>query len=209
MDQRRFLRVKVPLGLAEAISLLGAIIVWPNHETSPVNDLSYKGFAVRRPGLQPLAVQQRIPVQVELSNLPAFNAEVRIAWQNLDSVGLEVTNLSSAGHAAMHRYLEAKLVGAQLRAVERALIARQHTFQYWFQGPSDTHVFIWLAASQEIQKVSVLHGEQSIDLERGGYVKATAGWRRAILLLSQIDNPDIHMEEFLRTLKGEELGFGK
>ncbi len=78
VEQRRFPRVKVNAALAEAIGALSAQVTWPNAETSPLADLSYKGFAAQRPGLLPIAAHQRVKLAMKLGGFPLFVVEARI-----------------------------------------------------------------------------------------------------------------------------------
>jgi hypothetical protein len=200
-EQRRFPRARVQSALAELISVLRAQITWPNQETSELMDLSYKGFAARRPGLFPLAVQERVTLKVELGASPAFRTEAKVAWCNLDWVGLEVSVLPPEGHAAMHTFLEAKLLGTLLRPIERALVGAGQSFQSWFQGPSDTHVFVWTDPQGRIERVQVTLSDQVCEFLREVRVsEPTPLQRQALLVLSQMDKDTLPMEEFVRTL---------
>lgn len=199
--ERRFPRARVQAALAEVIAVLRAQIVWPNQETSELMDLSYKGFAARRPGLFPIAVQERVNIRVELGAAAPFFAAAKVVWCNLDWVGLEVASLPPEGHAAMHVFLESKLLGSQLRPVERALVGTGQSFQYWFQGPSDTHVFVWTDPAQRIDRVQVSMENEQCEFSRGVKVPSPGeGQRKALLVLSQMDKDTLPMEEFLRTL---------
>ena len=199
-NKRRFRRVTVQATLAEVFPMLGAQISWPNHETSEILDLSYKGFAVRRPGLFPVAVQQRVLIAVELGGVPTFTLEARIAWCYLESLGLDVAGFSAEGHAAMSFYLGAKLLGSKLRPVERIFVAKGQSFQYWYQA-GDTHVFVWMNAQKRIERVDVSFSGEVVALNRGDRLEQpSANERRALLLLSQMDKDSLPMEEFVRSL---------
>jgi hypothetical protein len=201
MDKRRFPRVRLQRSLAEVIAALGAQIVWPNQETGEILDLSYKGFAARRPGLFPIAVQERVDLKVELGTLPPFTVHGRIAWCNLEWVGVEVNELTAEGHLSMGTFLDAKLLGAGLRPVERAFYGEQQSFQYWFQGPQDTHVFVWMDSARAIQKVNVSMNGSPCDFERGqSFQSPSEHQQRALLVLSQMDKDTLPMEEFVRSL---------
>lgn len=199
-EQRRFPRVTVQRGLAELISALDAQVTWPNEEISAVLDLSFKGLAVRRPGLFPVHVQNHVEVLIELGHARGFPAQARIAWCSLDSVGLELMDLSVDGYPVLHEYLDAKLTGHRLKPVERVFFAHQETFHFWYQTP-DVHVFIWLNDEGLVSRVSVQFGDESVSLERGRPLNShSEREKRALLLLSQMDKREHPMEEFIRTL---------
>lgn len=199
-EQRRFPRVTIPRALAEVILALQARVTWPNEETSDILDLSYKGMAVRRPGLFPIAVQQRIRLSVEFGGHKPFAANVRVAWCNLDWVGLELLEFTAEGHQVLHEYLDAKLVGASLKPVERVFFGEGQTFQFWYQAPG-VHLFIWLNSQGLVERVRVHIAEDVVELDRNRAVKKfSARERRAFLLLSQVDKREHPMEEFVRTV---------
>ncbi len=199
-EKRKFPRVTVQRALAEVILALQAQVIWPNEEVSDILDLSYKGMAVRRPGMFPLSVQQRLDLRVELGGMKPFLAPVRVAWCNLDWVGLEMGAIDSEGLQSLHQYLDAKLIGAALKPVERIFFGPEQTFQFWYQAPG-VHVFIWLNSQGLVERVNVHIAEDVVELRRGrGGDKVSARERRALLVLSQMDNADLPMEEFVRTL---------
>jgi hypothetical protein len=199
-EQRRFPRIQVSPKLAALAGDLQAQVAWPNHEVSEVADLGYKGVAVRKPGLYPVNAQSSADVEVTLGGWPSFRARVRIAWCNMDWVGLEFTEIPAAGHSALAGYLDAKLVGSMMRPVERALISPLTDFQYWYQGPAQTHVYVWMSGSA-VERVRV-----DMDGQVAEFVLGQPGLRlrpverRALLVLSQMDKEGLPMEEFVRKL---------
>lgn len=204
-EQRRYPRVHVQRALAELISALDAQVTWPNEEISDVVDLSYKGLAVRRPGMFPIHVQNQVTVTIELGRTRRFQAQARVAWCSLDGVGLELADLPAEGYYLLHEYLDAKLTGARLRPVERIFFGPEETFQFWYQTPG-VHVFIWLNEQGLVNRVSVQLGEDAVNLERGRRLNGlSVREKRAFLLLSQMDKQEHPMEEFVRTLHDLEL----
>lgn len=198
-DKRRFTRVQILKNLAGLVPELHAQVCWPNHEISSVMDLSYKGMAVRRPGVFPIGAQQKVVVGVELGGCPSFQADVRIAWCNMDWVGLEFSVLPPEGHQAMTDFLDAKLVGSSLKPVERAFIDKHEKFQYWYQGLKQTHVFLWTNSANEVEKVVVDMAGTAVELSKGQKnFRLTPDRRRAILVLSQMDQANL--AEFVRSI---------
>lgn len=199
-EPRRFPRVHVSKTLAGLVPDLQAQITWPNHETSEIVDLSYKGMAVRRPGIYALGAQQKVQVEVGLGRLPTFMTSARIAWCNVEWVGLEFFTLPADGHFSMREYLDAKLVGTAMKPVESALVNGRENFKYWFQGPGQTHVYIWVSGAA-VERVSVDMDGKVAEFVRGQpRLKLRANERRALLVLSQMDKEGLPMEEFVRSL---------
>jgi hypothetical protein len=200
-EQRRFERVHVRRSLAELFSALDAQVTWPNEEVSDVLDLSYKGLAVKRPGMFPVNAQTHVEIALELGRSRAFRVPARVAWCTLDNVGLALEEIPAEGHQMLHEFLDAKLTGARLKPVERVFFGSDQTFTFWYQAPG-VHLFIWLDAQGLVERVSVQFGEESVQFERGQVLHSLSPLqKRAILVLSQMDKPDHPMEEFVRTLK--------
>jgi hypothetical protein len=200
-EQRKYQRARIQPALAEAVTALGASVIWPNLETSYVLDLSYKGAAARRPGLFPVAVQTRAAVELKLGWLEPFRVQTRIVWCTLDGLGMEFIEIPPEGHRAMSEFLDATLIGFLLRPVERALFSRGQNFTHWFQGPAGIHVFVWLNSTRLVDRVNVDLDGNTVQFERGRGGSGPLNERRkALLILSQMDKPGLPMEEFLRTL---------
>jgi len=199
-EQRRFPRVHVSKALAGLVPDFQATLAWPNLETSEVVDLSYKGLAARRPGLYPIGVQQRLQVEVTLGRLPAFQVAARIAWCNMDWVGLEFPSLSPEGHFSLREFLDAKLVGTAMKPIESAFVNGSENFQYWYQGPGQTHAYIWLSGGA-VERVQVDMGGLVTEFVRGQpSLNLKPSDRRALLMLSQMDKEGLPMEDFVRSL---------
>jgi len=200
-EKRRFPRAQVLKNLAGLAPELQAQVSWPNHEICEVMDLSYKGMAVRRPGMFPINVQQKVAIAVELGGQLSFTVQARIAWCNMDWVGLEFSSLPPEGHQSMREFLDAKLVGSSLKPVERVFIHGRESFHYWYQGSSQTHVYVWMNASEQVERVLVDLDGEAAEFSRGQKrLRLGRVERRALLVLSQMDKPGLPMEEFVRSL---------
>ncbi len=201
VEQRRYPRVAISTDMAESMGELAAHITWPNLEMSAVVDLSHKGLAARRPGLFPFAAQQVVDVHLALGIAPSFKVQAKIIWFNLESVGMELKNLPPEGHLAMMEYLDAKLLGSSLRPVQASLFAPDATFDRWLQGPGGVHVFIWMKTPLLISQVHVEMNDESVHFEREKKLQSPSPrQRKALLVLSQMDKPDLPMEEFVRSI---------
>jgi hypothetical protein len=196
-EQRRFPRVRIEPALAEVFVGLGAEVTWPNQETSTVLDLSYKGVAARRPGLFPVAIANKLRLELRLGDLPNFATSVRVAWCNLDWVGMEFVALPAEGHFAMTEYMDYKLLGAGLKPVERAFFSSGAGFSHWFQGPSGTHVFVWMDDHGQMQKVQIDVAGRTHGIARGDRVGREE--RRSLLMLTELRG--LPVDDFVRTLR--------
>jgi hypothetical protein len=188
--------------MAEARGELAAHITWPNLEVSHLTDLSYKGFAARRPGLFPFAAQQVVDVHLALGIMPSFSVRARIVWFNLDLVGAELNELPPEGHLAMADYLDAKLLGSSLRPVQSSVFDKSSTFDFWMQGPSGISVFVWMKTPLVVEQVHLdLGDEEMVFFAREKKLQLLSPReRKALLILSQMDKPGLPMEEFVRSI---------
>lgn len=200
-EKRRFPRVQLRKAMSEMTASLSGQVTWPNHETSEIFDLSYKGLAAGKPGIFAVNVHQNVDVEIELGGGARFKTRARIAWANLDWVGLEFTTLPPEGHMAMSEFLDAKLVGHELRPVAAGFYSSKQTFSAWFYGPGGTHVFVWLESERGIVRVSVDMDGRVVDFTLGRkWNTADPLVRRGLLVLSQMDKLGLPMEEFVRKL---------
>ena len=200
-EKRRFPRVQLNRAMSELTASLGGEVIWPNFETSQILDLSYKGLAARRPGIMPVNAQQSVDIEVELGQVWKFKTRARIAWANMDWIGLEFFELPAEGHIAMSEFLDAKLIGQELKPVDREFFSPQSTFTGWFYGPNGVHIFVWLEKERGLIRVSVDFDGRVVDFTLGR--KWDTGdplVRRALLVLSQMDKTGLPMEEFVRKL---------
>jgi hypothetical protein len=199
-ELRRFPRATVKPFLKEVVTQLSAKLVWPNLEQSEVIDVAYKGLAVRRPGLFVTDRQQVVKVDV-LFGAFGFQADAKVVWLNLELVGLQFDALPAEGHRAMMEYVDAKLIGQTLRQVGSFFVAKQENFNLWLQGAGGVNVFVWLNAQKLIARVDVEIEGQVVRFERSRPLHLhTRAQRRALLLLSQIDNEELLVEEFVRSI---------
>ncbi|MGE4130217.1 MAG: PilZ domain-containing protein [Bdellovibrionales bacterium] len=200
-DQRRYPRVRLQADIAESIGELSASLTWPNLEASSLTDLSYRGCAAQKPGLFPFAAQQVVPVHVRLGISPSFACKARVVWFNLEQVGLEFLEIPPEGHYAIGEFLDAKLIGQALRPVQASWVDKGEAFDRWLQGPNGISVFIYMKTPLMIDQVHLELAEGSVHFSRGTRVfKPTPVQLRALLILSQMDKPDIPMKEFLRSI---------
>lgn len=200
-EQRRFPRVTIHPYSSRRLEFLNARLTWPNLEVSDVTDLSFKGVATRRPGLFPMNVQASTTVEMSLGAHAPFKTEAKIVWCNLEMVGLEFATLPPEGHLAMTEYLGARLIGSQLRTVESVFLKERQDFSIWLQGPQHTHVFLWPDQTGRLQRAVIELGGETIEIHREMTAeKLSASTRKALLVLAQIDKPDLAIHDFIASL---------
>lgn len=200
---RKFPRVHLQKSLTEVFKELEAHVVWPNLEISDVVDLSYKGLAARKPALHTVSTGSRLPLEVVLGRNERFSVQSKVVWQTPDAIGFEIDSLSADSHRALAKYMDPNLLGSTLRPVDKSFFASGQSFDYWFQGPQGAHVLIWLKEGRAIDRVQVdLDGQSTEFFADQPRRLPTAQEQQALLLLSQIDQSQVAMDEFLRHLGG-------
>lgn len=155
LDRRRYERVPMALDWEDLQPLLGAIVHWPNHETSAVFDLSYFGMALGRPALLSLAPDQFYELQIDLGRQASLGIQVRVAWLKDNAVGAELMPLDVEARQAFDEFLEDRLIGSHLRLVDRRYYAPGAEFSVWYHGPQDTNVFLWQETDGSIARAEI------------------------------------------------------
>jgi hypothetical protein len=218
-ERRQFERIPVALDWGEVQPLLGALIHWPNHETSPVFDMSYFGLAAGRPALFKAEPNQSHSVQLELGKEPLLPVQARIAWCKDKLVGLELKPLNIVARQVFDEFFEDRLIGKNLRRIDRRYYAAGSDFSVWYHGPLDTNVFLWQEnGSDEVRRaeieldgrILIFDGQQIISggasprtslepVEENELIleKSLPLVKRVMSILSQVDEPRGPMRSFL------------
>lgn len=199
VDKRRFARVHFRQDIGQAHRILGARILWSTNEVSDVYDLSFKGFAVSRPALVNLKEGSLQAVRVELGEQPSFLIPVKIVWIREQSIGLEIGDISADAHLALTRFLNDKLIGQHLRSVEKRFFGKGQDFDYWYQGPNDTHVFIWTDPQEpaKVVKISLKLDGAVWEFENRRVTKGEQLNVRAMQILGHIASKDLLLKDVI------------
>ncbi len=163
-DPRRFKRVNLVVDVAERLGPQSAQVltqiagatakVLRENLDAPVVDLSHNGLALRQytesspSALRPWVIGQSYDLEVSLGQSPSFQVRGRLARFNEMIVAFEFEQLEVDGHVNVDRFLDAKLVGLNMRAVDRAFFHAGQDFDFWYSGPRDTNFILWFKNSQ-------------------------------------------------------------
>lgn len=194
-NKRRYPRVQFRNDMGQAHRILGARLVWNTTEVSDVFDLSFKGFAVSKPALVSLKKGALQAVRVELGEKPSFLVPVKVIWVRDQAIGLEIGDISAEAHLVLTEFLNDKLIGQNLRPVEKRYFGKNHDFDHWFQGPNGTHVFLWMDA-QDPAKVTKVHLELDGAVWEFENRRVTKGEQlnvRAMQILGHIHSPNFQL----------------
>lgn len=143
VNRRRFVRANLRYDYGQARHLVGAWIKWPGqNKLGEIYDISYQGMA----GAKVVAVNvgESSDVEVILGDSVSMVCRVRVAWVHSTVIGLEILSTDVAFKQTLDEYLEDKIIGAYLRPIHPKYFAPNEDFQYWYHGPKDTNVFLWL-----------------------------------------------------------------
>lgn len=198
-EKRRFTRVHFRGDIGQAYRILGAKVVWPNQEVSDVYDLSFKGMAVSRPALVDLKPEALQSLRLELGERSPFLVSARVVWLADPSVGLEMGDISADAHLQLHSFLTDKLIGQNMRAVDKRFFASDSTFQHWFEGPRSTHLFLWCDSEDpsKVTQVILDFDGQVWQFENRRVVKGDELSERALKVLGQISTAEIRLKDVI------------
>jgi hypothetical protein len=198
-DKRRYPRVHFRGDIGQAFRIWGAKATWANQEVSDVFDLSFKGMAATRPGLVDLKVGALQSLKLELGERVPVLIPARVVWVSDQLVGLEFGDVSSGAHLHLDAFLTDKLVGQYMRPVGKEFFSKDVTFDYWFQGPKVTHLFLWCDKEDPSKVIRViLDFDGSIwEFENRRVVKGDDLNERAIQILGQITVTEFRLKDVI------------
>ena len=191
-EKRRFPRIKIPEGYS-------AQVIWPNHETSEISDVSFKGLAAVLPGLFDPKIHKSLDLQIRLGKAPAFPVSATVIWRSQEMAGLMFPELPVEGHQELGDFLQSQLAAMALKKVDARFYNPRETFNQWYQAPG-IDIFVWLNEAQAVETVELRADEINIKLGRGR--KNPAFSDKAMLIVAQLGRLEPAIAEFLRTLEG-------
>lgn len=200
-ENRKHVRVRIPHDIIEWNRLLGAKAHWPSHEQVEVYDLAYKGAAVGTPAVFAVALEQKIKIKFSLNPYGDVHVQCRVAWKTDQRVGLEFEQMSAEAKQRLDQYLDHKLIGQNLKPVDRRHFHADTNFTDWYMGPHDTHVFLWRDDSAQINKAIVETEFGSVEFDG---VEWSGSGRDFLIrisdILSQIPQVEHPLKELARAL---------
>ncbi len=203
-ENRKHVRVKIPHDITEWTRLLGAKAHWPSHEQVEVYDLAYKGAAVGTPAIFTAELDQKIKIKFSLNPYGDIDVGCRIAWKTEQRLGLEFEQMSAEAKQRLDQYLDHKLIGQNLKPVDKRHFHSSADFTDWFMGPHDTHVFLWRGGTSEINKAIVETDFGSVEFNGTSWIGANKDFLIRISdILSQIPQAEHPLKELAKSLPKE------
>ena len=132
----------------------------------PVADLSHSGVAIERVEIP----ENELPdattpesVKLTLGLLEPFTVQVTLARHSDRVLAFEFVDVPTDGRLAIDRFLDPKMIGLNMRQVDRAFFSPGETFTVWFCGPRDTNFFLWMNSSR-LERAIVQLGDDQFTL---------------------------------------------
>ncbi len=128
-----------------------------------VVDLSHNGVAIERFEISEAELPDPLrpePMVLNCGMLKPFSVQVAIARQSEQVLAFEFSEVSTDGRLTIDRFLDPKMIGLNMRAVDRSFFSPGETFSLWFCGPRDTNFFLWMSASKLDRAIIQLGDEQ-------------------------------------------------
>lgn len=200
-ENRKFIRAKIPHDIIEWNKLLGAKAYWPSHEQVDVFDLAYKGAAIGAPALFEIEVNQKLPLKFSLNPYGDIGVNCRVAWKTENKIGLEFEDMTAGAKRTLDQYLDMKIIGQNLKPVDRKHFNPSVDFTDWYTGPSNVHVFLWRDSSSHIEKAKIESEFGSVEFDGVRWNSSDKDFLIKISdILSQIPQTEHPLKELAKTL---------
>lgn len=198
-EKRRYTRVHFRGDIGQAFRIWGAKVLWSNQEVSDVFDLSFKGLAASKPGLLDLKPESLQSIKLELGERVPVLVPARVVWLSDQLVGLELGDISSEAHRQLNSFLTDKLIGQHMRPVDKQYFTADATFDYWFQGPKTTNLFLWCDKEDPTKVIQVVldFDGQVWEFENRRVVKGGQLNERAIQILGQLTVTEFRLKDVI------------
>lgn len=153
-SKRRFERIQIDEShVDQAKVFLAAKAEWSAGMESQIVDMSYTGLALTNPKGLELSLDQGQTLKLHLGDLEPFDISVTVMWKNESICGVSLNFMSGDGRLTYNRFLEDKILGSELHAVDRKLFSTEMDCTHWYQGVGDTNVFLWIDGEGDDQVV--------------------------------------------------------
>lgn len=172
-DPRRYKRASLlarGAGVQHEIASASMLYRGRNHL---VVDLSHTGIAIERGSAKADGVRDdELPasgvaetVTVTLGRLAPLKARVVMTRASDEVVAFEFSEVSTEARLAIDRFLDPKMIGLNMRPVDRAFFSAGETFSLWFSGPRDTNFFLWMVGGR-LERSIIQLGDEHFTLHR-------------------------------------------
>ncbi|MCB0364519.1 MAG: PilZ domain-containing protein [Bdellovibrionaceae bacterium] len=153
-ERRQYQRLYFDFQQGRLRQILGAEVIWPDDSCAEVYDMSYSGAALRLPKKLRVKRGEFYRLKIALGqNLP-IEVEAEIIWVREHIAGIRWAIMPPEVHSSFAKFLVDKLVGANLTPIHPQFFSESMTFDYWFHGPKDTNLYLWMERSERGEKTN-------------------------------------------------------
>lgn len=128
-----------------------------------VVDLSHTGVAIERGDLLDIDFPDTMKPESMVLNvgmLEPFSVQATLARHSNTVLAFEFVDVTTEGRLTIDRFLDPKMIGLNMRAVDRSFFSPGETFTLWFCGPRDTNFFLWMNSGRLDRAIIQLGDEQ-------------------------------------------------
>ena len=145
-NERKFPRIflgRVTTGLQP---LAGADVFWKDGSKSGVWDISLNSVAVLKDHelAAPVKKGDIVEVSLVITGEPSFETTLEIVRTDNHIVAAIFKGMTPEGRFQLDQFLSSKMIGMNTRLVEPKTYASGLRFAFWFHGPKDTNIYIWM-----------------------------------------------------------------
>lgn len=91
-------------------------------------------------------------LQAVLGGQAPVEVDAEIVWTRDHIAGVRWATMPAPVRAAFGMFLVDKLVGASLTPIHPQFFSESMTFDFWFHGPKDTNLYLWMERTERGQK---------------------------------------------------------
>ncbi len=166
-EPRRYKRATLLVGSTTTLhTQLASATAQYRDRTFPVLDLSHTGLALQREDIgdhELPDVTKTEPMTIALGLLAPVPVQVTLVRHSERVLAFEFSNMSTDGRLAIDKFLDPKMIGLNMRPVDKAFFSPGETFSLWFCGPRDTNFFLWMT-SGKVDRSIIQMGEDQFAL---------------------------------------------
>jgi hypothetical protein len=167
LDQRRYKRASLLIDAQSTLhSELASAFATFRDKSVPVVDLSHIGVAIRREEIQDQDlrnVSNLEPLILSLGSHPSFTTQARLIRYSDQIIAFEIVTVSNEGRKSIDKFLDPKMVGLNMRSIDRSFFSPEETFSKWYCGPRDTNFYLWISGSR-IERAIIQLGDETFAL---------------------------------------------
>ncbi len=164
-DPRRYKRASLQVEGAGVVQEIASASAQYRGETFSVVDLSHTGIALLRTRgdskVEPSpAGGPPEPMTITLGMFEPKSIQAQPVRSSDRVLAFELVSVPTDARLLIDRFLDPKMIGLNMRTVDRSYFSSGETFSLWYCGPRDTNFFLWMSGSKLERALLQLGDEQ-------------------------------------------------